>query len=223
MWEALSAIISKCWFTGNVSAGNRHVGGIVGGNVGSKGSLTVSNCYVTGNMQGSYGGGILGLHQPNDSETTSLENCYVTGSVKGTFGAGGIVGNSTKDGLSVLRCMPFNSEIKALATDAAQHYSSGAVIAYAKDVKVVVSYCYRISDMPNRFSDCPGNNANVIEQHAFITSPATIPQRKGLTYGYYHHGRKTAMTLCDLVHSGAIGEDWSSEIWDWTGDIPTLK
>ena len=217
------AIISKCWFTGNVSAGNRHVGGIVGGNVGSKGSLTVSNCYVTGNMQGSYGGGILGLHQPNDSETTSLENCYVTGSVKGTFGAGGIVGNSTKDGLSVIRCMPFNSEIKALATDAAQHYSSGAVIAYAKSVKVVVNYCYRISDMPNRFFECPGNSANVIEQHAFITSPAAIPQRNGLTYGYYHHGRKTAMTLCDLVHSGAIGKDWSSEIWDWTGDIPTLK
>lgn len=217
------AIISKCWFTGNVSAGNRHVGGIVGGNVGSKGSLTVSNCYVTGNMQGSYGGGILGLHQPNDSETTSLENCYVTGSVKGTFGAGGIVGNSTKDGLSVTRCMPFNSEIKALATDAAEHFSSGAVIAYAKGVKVVVSYCYRVSDMATRFSDCPGNSANVIEQHTFITTPATIPQRKNLTYGYYHHGRNTALTLCALVHSGVIGGDWSSDIWDWSGDIPVLK
>ena len=37
------AKITKCWFTGNVSATNRHVGGIVGGNVGSKGTLSISN------------------------------------------------------------------------------------------------------------------------------------------------------------------------------------
>ena len=221
--ESAHASISKCWYTGDVTANNRHVGGLVGGNVGSKGTVSVTDCYVTGNVNGSYGGGILGLHQPNATEATNLTNCYVTGYVKGTFGAGGIVGNSVKDGLSVIRCMPFNSEIRSTATDNAEHYSSGAVIAYAKGVKVVVSYCYRISDMASRFSDCPGNNANVIEQHAFITEPATIPQRQGLTYGYYHHGRNTKMTLCDLVHSGVIGGDWSSDVWDWSGDIPILR
>lgn len=221
--ESATAFVSKCWFTGDVTAKYRHVGGLVGGNVGSKGTVSISDCYVTGNTHGSYGGGILGLHQSNATEATNLTNCYVTGSVQGTFGAGGIVGTSTKDGLSVIRCMPFNSEIRSTATDDAEHYSSGAVIAYAKGVNVVVSYCYRVSDMADRFSDCPGNSANVIEQHAFINSPAAIPQRKGLTYGYYHHGRNTNYSLCDLVHSGAIGEDWSSKIWDFSGELPTLK
>ena len=119
--------------------------------------------------------------------------------------------------------MPFNSAIKATVNDSAQHYSSGAVVAYGKGVNVIVNWCYRISDMADRFTECPGNSANQIEQHGFITTAATIPQRQSLTYGYYHHGRKTAMTLCDLIHSGAIGEDWSEDVWDWSGSIPTLK
>ena len=221
-----TASLSKSYSSGTVEATYRWAGGLVGSNVTSAATapLNISNCYATGNViANGYAGGLLGLHNTSSSAATNLENCYATCGVTTSWGAGGIVGQVATSGLSVVRCMPFNSVITATNDDGSQHYSSGAVIAYGKSVNVVVNYCYRVSDMASRFNDCTGNAANVIEQHSFITSAGTIPQRKSLTYGYYHHGRNTAMSLCELVHSGAIGEDWSSDIWDWSGALPTLK
>ena len=219
-----TAYLSKSYSTGRVTVSYRWAGGLIGSNVTSAidAVLDIKNCYATGNVSADgYAGGILGCH--NSTAATKIENCYATGSVSCNWGAGGIVAQVVTDGLSVVRCMPFNSAITATNDDGAQHYSSGAVIAYAKNVNVVVNYCYRISDMASRFSDCSGNSANVIEQHAFITTAAKIPQRKSLTYGYYHHGRNTNNSLSALVHCGAIGEDWDPDIWDWSGAAPTLK
>ena len=221
--SGVTVTVNRCSYTdGSVTtASSRYAGGLIATKQGD-GELIVSNCYVTGNVEGKGGwaGGLLAQHSAG---TASLENCYVTGAVKASWGAGGIVGQVSAAGLSVVRCMPFNSEIKATATDSNAHYSSGAVIAYGKSVNLIVDWCYRRANIANDFADCPANSANVIEQHSFITTAGTIPQRKSLTYGYYHHGRNTAMTLCNLVHSGAIGVDWSSDIWDWSGSIPVLK
>ena len=221
--ENTTASITKSCFTGAAKASYRYAGGLVGVNLSEKGTINIKDCYVTGDVDAAKGwaGGVLGAH--SNPSIINLENCYVTGAVTASFGAGGIVGQIGKDGFSAIRCMPFNSAIKATIDDSAQHYSSGAVVAYGKGVNVIVNWCYRISDLADHFTDCPGNSANQIEQHTFISTAATIPQRQSLTYGYYHHGRKTAMTLCDLIHSGAIGEDWSEDVWDWSGSIPTLK
>lgn len=216
--------LSECYYSeGTVSASN-YAGGLVGITYqgGDTGSLTITNCYMAGDVSvsGQWAGGILGSHYKG---TATLENCYDTGSVTGQFGLGGIVGYVNATGLSVTRCFPFNSSISATNTDGEQHYSSGAVIGYGKGKALVVSLCYRVSDMASKFNDCSGNSANIIEQHSFIATAANIPQRKGLEYGYYHHGRNTAFSLCDLVHSGVIGEDWSNTIWDWSGSRPVLK
>ena len=218
--------ITECfYYTGDsqkVSASYRYAGGLIGTKDGA-GTLSLNNCYVASNVFASSGwaGGLLARHSAG---TSNLTNCYVSGGVSTIWGVGGIVGQVSAAGLSVVRCMPFNESIKATMSDSGQHYSSGAVIAYGKDVNVVVSWCYRISDMASRFKDCTGNAANVIEQHAFIDTAAPIPQRKSLTYGYCHHGRNTNHSLCDLVHCDAIGENWSSSIWDWSSPKtrPTL-
>ena len=219
--------ITECfYYTGDsqkVSASNRYAGGLVGAKDGA-GTLSLNNCYVASDVSAANGwaGGLLAYHLAG---TSNLTNCYVTGAVSSIWGVGGIVGQVSAAGLSVVRCMPFNESIRATASDSGQHYSSGAVIAYGKDVNVVVSWSYRISDMDSRFKDCTGNAANVIEQHAFINTAALIPKRKNsLDYGYYHHGRNTALSLCGLVHCGGIGEDWSSSIWDWSSPKtrPTL-
>ena len=207
--------------TSTTTGSDSYVGGMIGLTYDS-GTVNVTNCYVSGNVTGpgKWAGGLLGSHYKGSA---NLTNCYVTGSVTAGIGAGGIVGHVNAAGLSVVRCMAFNSGIHATNNDGSEHESSGAVIGYANGKKLVCNVSYRISSMASCFSDCTGNSANVIEQHSFITSANTIPQRQGLTYGYYHHGRNTAYTLCNLVHSGAIGEDWSNEIWDWSGDRPVLK
>ena len=216
--------ISESYYSTGTVSGTNYAGGLVGITYqgGDTGALTITNCYVAGNVSvtGQWGGGILGSHYKG---TATLENCYDTGSVEGPFGLGGIVGYVNATGLSVTRCFPFNSGIHATNSDGTQHYSSGAVIGYGKDKALVINLCYRVSDMASKFNDCTGNAANTIEQHSFITSAANIPQRQGLTYGYYHHGRNTSYTLSNLVHSGAIGENWSDEIWDWSGSRPVLE
>lgn len=219
-----TANLTKSYSTGSVEGLYRYVGGLVGANKTGNTSapFNIKNCYSTGSVTaGGYAAGILGSHQ--SSSATNLENCYSTSPVTASWSCGGIVAQATTSGLSVIRCMPFNTSITATCLDADQHYTCGAVIAYAKSVNVVVNYCYRIKNLASNFQDCPGNSANVIEQHSFITTAGAIPQRKSLTYGYYHHGRNTNYSLCELIHSGAIGENWSSEIWDWSGSIPTLK
>ena len=217
--------ISECYYsTGTVSASDTYVGGIVGITYqgGDSGKLDVQNCYVSGNVSSTnqWAGGILGSHYKG---LAVLNNCYVTGSVQGTFGLGGIVAYVNATGLEVTRCMPFNSSIHATNTDGNQHYSCGAIIGYAKGKTLICNVSYRPDSLTSNFNDCSGNSANVIEQHAFIATANTIPQRQSLTYGYYHHGRRTGYTLCNLVHSGAIDGDWSSDIWDWSGSRPVLK
>ena len=228
-----TASITKSSFSGTSTATYRYSGGLVGYNLSATGTININNCYEVGSVTASSGwaGGILGAHA--GTSNINLENCYATGAVTAPWGAGGIVGQVSKDGLSVVRCMPFNSSISATNTDASEHYSSGAVIAYGKSVNVVVNYCYRISDMASRFNDCTTNSANVIEQQSFITSPGTIPQRQSLNYGYYHHGRNTNYGLTELVNyaaihsaSSKIGGDWDPSIWDLTGAndaYPTLR
>ena len=89
---ASSTIITNCYNTSSVTAGNYYGkgGGIVGF---ASGSTTIANCYNTGSVTtGSegYGGGIVGYADG----TTTFINCYNTGSVTaGNYSmSGGIVG-----------------------------------------------------------------------------------------------------------------------------------
>ena len=236
-----SVSVTRSYSTGSIVGTGNQISGFVGTHVGrttesEAGSLTITNCYATGDMTAqNRAGGLLSNHFAG---TSTLENCYYAGSVTSTNagGIGGIVGWVERDGLSVTRCMVWCPSITSTVTDSNQHYPLGAVIGYANkgnSPKVVVDYCYRIKTLASNFNDCPGNAANVIEQHAFITTAAAIPQRQGLTYGYYHHGRNTNFGLTEVVayptfHSGSgsvIGTDWDPTIWNLSGaatDLPTL-
>ena len=69
--------------------GSSRVGGLVGSNAG-----TLTDCYVTGAVSGTYGeiygtdsiGGLVGLNYG------TLTDCYATGSVTGNYGVGGLAG-----------------------------------------------------------------------------------------------------------------------------------
>lgn len=221
--------ISECAYTtGTIAPSGNYAGGLVGTKEGD-GSLTISNCYASGNPKKSGPqrfGGILAGHLKGSS---TLENCYFSGELAANACIGGIVGWVETDGLSVVRCMPFPAELHATQNvSTADRYCSGLVIGYARkdqSAKVVVNHCYRTADIASHFQDYVGVAAtNVVEDHDFITVAAQIPQRHGLQYGYYHHGKETdSATLSALVQRNDIGGAWSSSIWDFSQDYPRLK
>ncbi len=218
-----------CYTTGTISPTGNLNGGLIGSKEGA-GALSIENCYVSGNVIGNGPqrfGGILANHYAG---TSTLENCYFSGVLRTNACIGGIVGWVEADGLSVTRCMPFPSELHATQNVAdTDRYCSGLVIGYAnkiKSPKMIVDMCYRSPAIADNFQDYVGvREINVVENHAFIKdTPATIPQRHDLPYGYYHHGRRTnSTTLSALVQRSDIGGAWSSTIWDFSEDYPRLK
>jgi len=76
--------------------GDQCVGGLVGRNDNS----TISNCYATGSVSGTYDvGGLVGVN----SFFSPISNCYTTGNVSGNSSVGGLVGFST-DYSSISNC-----------------------------------------------------------------------------------------------------------------------
>jgi filamentous hemagglutinin family protein len=122
-----SGTISQSYATGNVSAGNAHIGGLIGrsqftniiqahasgsvtGGVGSQyiggligledtsnGSVIITQSYATGNVSGpnsTYVGGLVGYGASNVTQS------YATGSVSGSDYIGGLFGYSAAGGIS---------------------------------------------------------------------------------------------------------------------------
>ena len=211
--------IARCYYDGqSVRASYRYAGGIVGHTNGA-GTLTIQDCYVTGDVHAASGwaGGILGDHNKG---ITRIHDCYVTGAVSAGFGAAGIAGQVNADGLDIQRCAIFNSSIKATIADENQHYSSGAIVAFAKEKKMTVNTSYHKAGMT--FEECPGNSENVLPaSNGGISwlNNATVAQGAH-QYIYCYHGRRTTMALTALTRD-TYG--WDADVWDFSGDMPTLK
>ena len=211
--------IAQCDYEGqSVLSSYRYAGGIVGHTNGA-GTLVIQDCYVSGDVSAASGwaGGILGDHNKG---TTRIYNCYTTGAVSASFGAGGIVGQVNADGLDIQKCAIFNSSIQATISDDNQHYSSGAIVAFAKEKKMTVNTCYHKAGMT--FVECPGNSENTLPaSNSGISwlNNATIAEGAH-QYIYCYHGRRTTMTLTALTRDTYA---WSADVWDFSGEQPKLK
>ena len=207
--------------TGNINAG------IVASSEGA-GSVSISNCYSNGTITGNgpqRAGGILGTHHAG---TTYIDHCYFSGRITVNAAIGGIVGWVNANGLNVNNCMSAPVELHATqVVDDQERHASGLIIGQGRGSgtpTMIVDHCYRIPSA--NFLDYSGlATINVKEDHAFITgTPAAIPQRHDLAYGYYHHGQeKDSATLSALAQRDDIGGAWSGSIWDFNQDNPRLK
>ena len=82
------SIIEKAFATGNVTAPNGQVGGLIGGMFNGG---TVKNSYATGDVNGEIGGGLVGFIN-NASITYTFDTVYSTSRVSGFEYVGGFVG-----------------------------------------------------------------------------------------------------------------------------------
>ena len=93
--------ISNCHSTGNIisSSGGWYHGGLIGTIRPGTGTptITVNNCYSTGNISGSYSGGFIGaIDLLGGTPNISVNMCYATGSVSGdNYFNGGLIGEIT--------------------------------------------------------------------------------------------------------------------------------
>ncbi|MCL2671161.1 MAG: SH3 domain-containing protein [Clostridiales bacterium] len=76
--------LSRSYAATPVRGGKYYVGGLVGGQTGG----AITNCYATGNVAGSYAGGLVGAQ----SNGAGIGNCYATGNVTGGANIGGLLG-----------------------------------------------------------------------------------------------------------------------------------
>ena len=229
--KMLVGTVEKSYSTGNVKGLQRNVGGFIGLITNTSSKSVVTDCYCTGNVvANAYSGGFLGLHEKGVVEIT---NCYATGSVEGSFALGGMLG-VTATGMSMSKSAGWNSRITA-SSNGEGNWSSGAVVGVTFPT-ITLTDNYRTPSMsltawwvPDADYDHPNVSSTAPLVVKDITTGELRPTTATGTGGgndnypqFAYHGKHVATgTTLSTLASTTLG--WSSAVWDFSGDVPTLK
>ncbi len=228
--KMLVGTVEKSYSTGNVKGLQRNVGGFIGLITNTASKSVVTDCYCTGNVvANAYSGGFLGLHEKGVVEIT---NCYATGSVEGSFALGGMLG-VTATGMSMSKSAGWNSRITASSNGDA-NWSSGAVVGVTFPT-ITLTDNYRnpaaaltvwwVPDADYNHPDVSATAPLVIKDISTgelrpTTATGTSSSNDNYPQFAYHGKVEAGKTLSQLA-STTLG--WSSDVWDFSGDVPTLK
>ena len=231
--------LDKCSMQGNITATERAVGGIIGGTeatntpninecaylggtiqskyrnggiVGyAQGAVSVKDCYSIGKLKGSgFSGGIVGFYEGKVTDKT-ISDCYSTMTNENTGNANaGIIGcfgssnDATRDNQNtgtVTKCIAWNDQITGSTRN-----TCGCIVGAA-----------------GRMSTLADNFYNPLMTTGFTKTT------------HENSDAKTPLETYDSYDGKAAGEgetvssiaqkklNWSSEIWDFTTDLPTLR
>lgn len=226
-----SDVIETCYYVGTVT-GKSRVGGILGISL-KDDAVTIRNCYSRGAVVGSASeqrfGGIVG----DLGKGGQVINCWSDATVNAGRVCGGIVGlacyQTWADNMAsentVIGCIAWNPEVKA--AQSGNFGSSGAIIGHTSFTNLFGNG-YRRPDMVYKNSyNCSGGEWNTV----MVDQPdcdgsnwvkGTTPGTKAnYTYQQPYYGIAAAAGA--TVSSIAQTLGWSSEVWDFSGDEPTLK
>ena len=228
--KMLVGTVEKSYSTGNVKGLQRNVGGFIGLITNTASKSVVTDCYCTGNVvANAYSGGFLGLHEKGVVEIT---NCYATGSVEGSFALGGMLG-VTATGMSMSKSAGWNSRITASSNGDA-NWSSGAVVGVTFPT-ITLTDNYRnpaaaltvwwVPDADYNHPDVSASAPLVIKDIStgeLRPTTATGTSNSNDNYPQFaYHGKVEAGKTLSQLASTTLG--WSSNVWDFSGDVPTLK
>ena len=229
-----------------VTSSLNNVGGIYG-YCGNK--AVVQDCWtsgvITGNQRvGGIGGGTDGKDAEED-QGIRIVNCYSRATVRSSRSAGGIAGflciasttvgvpETAEPGNHVEKCIAWNDEITGnwnqktgtgtITPDAVNQYSNAPIVGYTAR-KNYLSDCYRNPAMVYNtaiFFDYSDKFPLYDQDNASPTSPLTINTVEGATYNYPYNGKAAAVGK--TVSEVAQDLGWSSSVWDFSKDFPTLK
>jgi len=232
--NSTDSIFSKNYATGNVS-GTTNLGGLIG-YIG--GDLSMSDCFATGNVGTSaiYNqkyGALVGFTSDSSTNITSgvsISNCYGSGDVEGSFANAGLIGRIGLATTTVTNCAAWSAKVYP-HTIASGNWSSGAVVGVTFPTCTLTDN-YRNPSMdltaywvpddlssfqhPNVSSTHPLTDSTgaEISDTSNTSSQAHYPQ-------YPYHGKVEAGKTLSQLASTTLG--WSSDVWDFSDSLPTLR
>lgn len=231
--------VSECFYNGTISGPTNTKGGLIGT---TQAAAVITNCYTAGEIVASSGtqiyGGIVGELKAGGSVT----NCYSTMDMThGGRAMGGIVGRACSGGWpvsnasnnTISKCIAWNPHI-TYDGNASTSASCGAIIGYTS-FKNILNNCYRRYDMVYKNSntavgttcqtsmvdqvDCDGTNWAINGNRPAGGTPAGTSADAQYQAPYYGVAAASTATVSSIAQT--LG--WSSDVWDFTGDLPTLK
>lgn len=232
--KMLAGTVEKCFASGNVKGLQRNVGGLIGliTNAGGDKVSTVADSYCIGSVAGNaYSGGFLGLFEKGKAV---ISNCYATGNVVGTgFGVGGLVGFVGGADYTMSKSAAWNSSVVP-ANYGSVNWSSGSVAAVAFPTCTLTDN-YRnpamsltawwVPDADYSHPDVSSSTPLVVKDIATGELRPTTATGTGSGNDNYpqfaYHGKVEAGKTLSQLASTTLG--WSSDVWDFTGELPTLK
>lgn len=246
------ATVTGCHASGNVSqttGSNSRVGGLIGSLCGPS---TVEKSYATGNVEGTghWGGGLIGCIYDTVGGTVSVSECYATGSVTMPHGDSG---NHAHAGALIGTVSPKNDATETTVVNISNCYATGAVFArryssgflgsiYAAKAEVHILNGYTTSDISGiRVQDRCGlvfghGGSQLSEGKSTITCKGFVGWNTGdpawrFSWGWDQDGTYYDAFPEDGNYNGHVGTvsqqaqalGWSTDIWDFSGELPKLK
>lgn len=208
--ESSTLNISKSYATGTVNNTNNNSGGLVGL---SNGTTSIENSWANVNLisAGQHGGAIIGIGQ---GAKILVKNCYSLGEVNVSRGSAGIAGQTKATSTEISGCISWVSKI---ATNRAiGNWSPGAIVGCANGNGKFAD-CIRRSDMV-----LDDDWMTLVDQDNITSGTPPLPDYSSETTQAAYHGKAAAAdATVTTVARDVLG--WSSDIWDFSKDVPTLK
>lgn len=192
--------VTNCYATGSNTAHgtSKQYGGLVGVN---KGNLTINNCYYTGTVTSNKAesvGGIIGLN--GIAGEVKINNSFVVADLTSTtYGVGGIVGHTKGAALTVSNC-----------------YAAG-VLTCPDQVGGIVG----LAETATTIKDCVFGGT----LPASATNKGDIVGKQVVEATVTNSAAVTEAAKPDYATASKIATKlgWSTDVWDLSADVPTLK
>jgi hypothetical protein len=194
--------------SGVVSAG---AGGIIHSIVGT-GNVNVSNCYVTGVINGgtvaydAYAGGIIGSHGNGITATINVTNCWVNVTCTGTssqrpISSAGIVGGKyTLATCNITNCYTLGSTTASGPSFSGVNGGSGGIIGARTDVtatSIIVNNCVALQ--------------TVVTNNLLVNSICGVASTS--TNNYANSSMILNGTVSGSAGTAVTSENWSTQSW----------
>ena len=235
--------IEKSYATGNVSSNQSYASAFIG-EIGEATTCSISDCYSTGNIVGSnqVRGGLIAAVNANDATSVTISRCYSTSSLSdGSFRLGGLIGNIAGTNCTMEDCAAWNGAVTATSYSYNKNWSSGTIVGTAhpnchlannfrKPGMTVTMWWAPAADYDHPDVEGTTHPLVIRNNEAPYTYTEATATTLGAPYQFPYHGWHTTQTRLSTLasmakgaSSGQGGLGWSSEVWDFTGDLPTLK
>ena len=215
---------TRCWASGNI-VGEYQDGSFAG--YFDSGTANITDCYATGNITNiaspNYGkqlGGIVGVNKGD----LTITRCYCTGNLAcaKAESVGGILGLGASGNATISNCF-FTGKLTAPT------YGVGGIVGYTKGVSLLVENCYAAGELSasEKIGGIIGlaETASTVKNCKHNTNQDAIIGFETVAATQENNAKLSEAEVAEYATASKIATKlgWSTDVWNLTGDAPTLK